>query len=84
MSKRTTPNAFDDHTLTLIRRSADHPDVTLRTGLSMPTPIRSAIAALIDTPAAPELPVSRPVRLRATWKKAEGGGLICHWTRDHE
>jgi len=84
MSKRTTPNALDVRTLTLIRRSADRPDVTLPTRLWVPTPIRIAVVASIDPPAAPELPVSHPVRLRATWKKAEGGGLVCHWTRDQE
>ncbi|GAB2922640.1 hypothetical protein GCM10027093_72160 [Paraburkholderia jirisanensis] len=82
MSKLTTPDAFDDHTLVISRPNADHPGVMLRTELSMPTPIRVAIAASFDAPAAPELPVSRPVRLRAIWRKTEGGGLVCHWTRD--
>ena len=86
MSKRTTPNAFDHRTLMINRRSADHPGVMLRTELSIPKPkpIRLAIVAPVDAPAAPELPVSRPVKLRATWSKAEGGGLVCHWTRDEE
>jgi hypothetical protein len=84
MSKRTTPNAFGDHTLMFKLRSADHPDVMPRTALSMPKRVRIATAASIDAPAAPELPLSRSVRLRATWRKAEGGGLVCHWTTDQE
>ena len=84
MSKRTTPNAFDDRTLMISRRSADYPGVMLGTAWSMPKPVRIATAASIDAPAAPELPVSRSVKLRATWRKTEGGRLVCHWTRDQE
>jgi hypothetical protein len=84
MSKRTTPNAFGDRTLMINRRSADYPDVMLRTALSMPKPVRIATAASIGAPAAPELPVSRSVRLRATWRRAEGGRLVCHWTTEQE
>lgn len=84
MSKRTRPNAFDDRTLMIKRRSAEHPGVILGNSLSMPKPVRIATAASIDAPAAPELPVSRSVRLRATWRKAEGGWLVCHWTSDQE
>jgi hypothetical protein len=28
--------------------------------------------------------VSRSGRLRAIWSKADGGGLVCHWTHDLE
>jgi hypothetical protein len=84
MGKRTTPLALDDRSMMINRRSADNTAAMLGTVLSIPRPVRVAAAGPIDAQVEPELPVSRSVRLRATWRKVEGGGLVCHWTPDLE
>jgi hypothetical protein len=84
MDKRTTANAFDDRSSMINRRSADLPGGMTGAALSPRKPLRIVTSGAIDARVAPEPPVPRTERLRATWRKADGGGLVCHWTRDQE
>ena len=82
MDKRTTTNAFNNLSLVTSRRSVDLQDAMMGVALPVPKPIRIATARSIDTRVAPESRVSRSVKLRATWEKAEDGKLVCYWTHD--
>jgi hypothetical protein len=84
MDKQTTTDVFNDRNLMIIRRSADRPDAMMGAALPVLRPVRIAIARSIDARAVPEPPVSRSVKLSATWRKTEGGRLVCHWTCDLE
>jgi hypothetical protein len=84
MDKRTTTNALNELSLVISRRSANLPDTLMGAALPVLKPIRLATVRSMNTRVAPESLASRSVKLRATWKKAEDGRLVCHWTHDLE